>query len=69
MEVQKLKNLKKDWGHEVYEALITTLSKSNRWNPSGSYEVEKHRKINERGRLISSEAQARYHLKQKWQRN
>ncbi|KAK8645816.1 hypothetical protein V6N13_119627 [Hibiscus sabdariffa] len=36
---EKLKNLKQDWGEEVYMAVVTYLNELNEYNPSGRYIV------------------------------
>ncbi|KAL4333825.1 hypothetical protein GQ457_07G032600 [Hibiscus cannabinus] len=38
-EDEKLKNLKQDWGEEVYMAVVTSLNELNEYNPSGRYIV------------------------------
>lgn len=36
-EDEKLKNLKKELGDEVYEAVVKALKEVNQYNPSGRY--------------------------------
>ncbi|GMI81991.1 factor of DNA methylation 1, IDN2 PARALOG 1, INVOLVED IN DE NOVO 2 (IDN2) - LIKE 1 [Hibiscus trionum] len=38
-EDEKLKNLKQDWGEEVYMTVVTSLKELNEYNPSGRYIV------------------------------
>ncbi|KAK6915073.1 Factor of DNA methylation 1-5/IDN2, domain XH [Dillenia turbinata] len=38
-EDEKLKNLKEEWGIEIYEAVATALKMLNEYNPSGRYAV------------------------------
>ncbi|KAJ4958775.1 hypothetical protein NE237_025886 [Protea cynaroides] len=36
---EKLKNLRKEWGDEIHNAVITALLETNEYNPSGRYPV------------------------------
>lgn len=36
---EKLSNLKKDWGDDVYKAVVTALLELNEYNPSGRYSI------------------------------
>ena len=36
-EDEKLRNLKHEWGEEIYEAVITALKEVNEYNASGRY--------------------------------
>lgn len=38
-EDEKLKNLKRDWGEAVYEAVVVALKELNEYNPSGRYVI------------------------------
>ena len=36
---EKLKDLKDEYGDELYEAVTTTLTEKNEYNPSGGYVI------------------------------
>ncbi|KAK9947360.1 hypothetical protein M0R45_002989 [Rubus argutus] len=67
-EDEKLKNLKEEWGHEVYEAVITALLELNECNPSGRYKVEELWNF-QQGRKASLTEGIQYLLKQLYSRD
>lgn len=67
-EDEKLKNLKEEWGHEVYEAVITALLEMNEYNPSGRYKVEELWNF-QLGRKASLTEGIQYLLKQLYSRD
>ncbi|XWS11715.1 hypothetical protein CRYUN_Cryun37aG0023100 [Craigia yunnanensis] len=38
-EDEKLRNVKQEWGEEIYEAVVTALKEVNEYNPSGRYVI------------------------------
>ena len=38
-EDEKLRNVKQEWGEEIYEAVVTALKEVNEHNPSGRYVI------------------------------
>jgi gentisate 1,2-dioxygenase len=38
-EDEELRNLKKEWGDEIYTAVVTALNELEEYNPSGRYVV------------------------------
>ena len=40
-EDEKLQNLKKEWGDEIHDCLVTTFKELNEYNPIGRYAVAK----------------------------
>ena len=60
---EKLKDLKDEYGDELYEAVTTTLTEKNEYNPSGGYVISELWNYEE-GRKASLKEVVSYILKQ-----
>lgn len=57
-----MKELKNDWGEDVFKAVVTALKEMKEYNPSGRYLIEELWNFKE-GRKITLKEAAQYVLK------